>query len=113
MMDRSRFLQVMAIPECRSSALGQHVWGTSRTLGRVCIHCFTSETNMGKQDRGFASMDQAKQRKIASKGGKAAHAKGAAHEWTVEEARVAGSKGGTALHTKRRAAKASSAPASQ
>ena len=39
-----------------------------------------------------------KQRRIASKGGKAAHAKGRAHEWTVEEAREAGRKGGSASH---------------
>jgi general stress protein YciG len=39
---------------------------------------------MAKEDRGFASMDRAKQREIASKGGKAAHQKGTAHEWTSE-----------------------------
>lgn len=44
--------------------------------------------------RGFASMDAAKQREIASKGGRAAHAKGTAHEFTTDEARVAGRKGG-------------------
>ncbi len=47
--------------------------------------------------RGFASMDAAKQREIASKGGKAAHAKGTAHEFTPEEAREAGRKGGEAV----------------
>jgi len=47
--------------------------------------------------RGFASMDPAKQREIASKGGRAAHAKGTAHEFTSEEARVAGRKGGEAV----------------
>lgn len=49
---------------------------------------------MGKEHRGFASMDRARQREIASKGGKAAHAKGNAHEWTREEAREAGRRGG-------------------
>ena len=44
--------------------------------------------------RGFAAMDPAKQREIASKGGRAAHQKGTAHEWTSEEARSAGRKGG-------------------
>jgi general stress protein YciG len=39
-------------------------------------------------------MDSDKQRAIASKGGKAAHAKGTAHEFTPEEAREAGRKGG-------------------
>ena len=57
---------------------------------------------MAKEDRGFASMDRAKQREIASKGGKAAHQKGTAHEWTSEEARDAGRKGGIASHQRRR-----------
>src|SRR5688500_4733138 len=47
--------------------------------------------------RGFASMDATKQREIASKGGRAAHAKGTAHEFTSDEARVAGRKGGEAV----------------
>ncbi len=47
-------------------------------------------------NRGFASMDDEKQREIASKGGKAAHEKGTAHEFTPEEAREAGRKGGEA-----------------
>jgi general stress protein YciG len=57
---------------------------------------------MAKEDRGFASMNRDKQREIASKGGKAAHAKGRAHEWTAEEAREAGRKGGIASHRRRR-----------
>ena len=47
--------------------------------------------------RGFASMDPAKQREIASKGGKAAHQKGTAHKFTSEEARAAGRKGGRSV----------------
>ena len=47
-------------------------------------------------NRGFASMDEDKQREIASKGGKAAHQKGTAHEFTSEEAKKAGQKGGQA-----------------
>ena len=47
-----------------------------------------------KERRGFASMSIEKQREIASKGGRAAHEKGTAHEWTAEEARNAGRKGG-------------------
>ena len=50
-----------------------------------------------KSERGFASMDEEKQREIASKGGKAAHEKGTAHEFTSEEAREAGRKGGEAV----------------
>jgi uncharacterized protein len=56
---------------------------------------------VAKEDRGFASMDRVKQREIASKGGKAAHQKGTAHEWTSEEAREAGRKGGQASHRRR------------
>ncbi len=46
-------------------------------------------------------MDPRKQRNIASKGGKAAHAKGTAHEWTKEEAREAGRKGSMMSHQRK------------
>ncbi|MBX4197936.1 KGG domain-containing protein [Candidatus Parcubacteria bacterium] len=46
------------------------------------------------EDRGFASMDPLRQKEIASRGGKAAHERGTAHEFTPEEAREAGRKGG-------------------
>jgi general stress protein YciG len=59
------------------------------------------EGHVAKEDRGFASMDRSKQRDIASKGGKAAHQKGTAHEWTSEEAREAGRKGGMASHRRK------------
>jgi len=48
----------------------------------------------GIHNRGFASMDRERQREIARKGGKAAHEKGTAHEFTAEEAQAAGRKGG-------------------
>ena len=48
--------------------------------------------------RGFAAMSPEKQREIASKGGRVAHEKGAAHQWTADEAREAGRKGGSARH---------------
>ena len=51
-------------------------------------------TTERKERRGFASMSAEKQREIASKGGRAAHEKGTAHEWTADEARSAGRKGG-------------------
>jgi hypothetical protein len=54
-----------------------------------------------KDRRGFASMDEAKQKEIASKGGKAAHEKGTAHEFTSEEAREAGRKGGVKVSQNR------------
>ena len=53
------------------------------------------------EPRGFAAMDPAKQREIASKGGRAAHEQGTAHEFTSEEAREAGRKGGQASHAAR------------
>ena len=48
----------------------------------------------GTKARGFASMSSDKQREIARKGGRAAHARGTAHEFTADEARAAGKKGG-------------------
>lgn len=51
----------------------------------------------GKSRRGFASMDPARQKEIASRGGRAAHEKGTAHEWSSGEARDAGRKGGVTV----------------
>jgi uncharacterized protein len=51
--------------------------------------------------RGFASMDAQRQREIASQGGRAAHQRGTAHEFTSEEAREAGRKGGEAVSQNR------------
>ena len=64
-----------------------------------------ASSNQGNQggdtsNRGFASMDPERQREIASEGGKAAHEKGTAHEFTSEEAREAGREGGKAAHEK-------------
>jgi uncharacterized protein len=57
-----------------------------------------AQKKSGKDDkRGFAGMDEEKQREIASKGGKASHEKGTGHEFTPEEAREAGRKGGEAV----------------
>ena len=53
-----------------------------------------SRATGGRSNRGFASMDPQRQKEIASKGGRAAHAKGTAHEWSSDEARNAGRKGG-------------------
>ena len=61
----------------------------------------------GQSKRGFASMDEDKQRETASKGGKAAHEKGTAHEFTSAEAREAGRKGGEASHGGRSSGSAS------
>jgi general stress protein YciG len=50
----------------------------------------------GKSNRGFANMDEEKQREIASKGGQMSHERGTAHEFDSEEASRAGQKGGEA-----------------
>src|SRR5215472_742602 len=60
------------------------------------------ETAKPKRPRGFAAMDRKLVSEIARKGGKAAHSAGTAHEFTSEEARIAGQKGGRATHAKRR-----------
>ena len=54
-----------------------------------------------KSRRGFAGMDPALVKDLASRGGKAAHEQGTAHEFTTEEARAAGKKGGLASHKPR------------
>ncbi|WP_202929067.1 KGG domain-containing protein [Chitinophaga agri] len=59
------------------------------------------KTTSRKDKRGFASMDAAMQRAIASKGGRAAHAQGVAHEFNSAEAREAGRKGGVAVSRNR------------
>ena len=59
-----------------------------------------SETT-GTSSRGFASMNAEKQREIARKGGRAAHEKGTAHEFTSDEARAAGRKGGERVSANR------------
>ena len=65
---------------------------------------------MAVTDRGFASMDKEKQRRIAAHGGKAAHKRGTAHEWTKEEARIAGRKGGLAGKKKKATATTDETP---
>lgn len=59
-----------------------------------------SETS-GTHSRGFASMNAEKQREIARKGGRAAHEKGTAHEFSADEARAAGRKGGERVSANR------------
>ena len=60
-----------------------------------------SGASAGTRSRGFASMDTEKQREIARKGGRAAHEKGTAHEFTSDEARAAGRKGGERVSANR------------
>jgi general stress protein YciG len=61
-----------------------------------------------RKPRGFAAMDPKLVSELATRGGKAAHRAGTAHEFTSEEARVAGRKGALATHAKRRAKAAQS-----
>jgi general stress protein YciG len=78
-----------------------------------------ASNNQGNQDssprksnRGFASMDPQRQREIASEGGRAAHEKGTAHEFTSEEAREAGRKGGQARSESNRSRNSANASSS-
>ncbi len=64
-------------------------------------HTPTSEKP--KRPRGFAAMDPKLVSELATRGGKAAHRAGTAHEFTSEEARIAGRKGAMVTHAKRRA----------
>jgi general stress protein YciG len=75
-------LRSLTKKKCHTDVVG-HVHGG------LVVH-----TGERKERRGFASMSPEKQREIASKGGRAAHEKGTAHEWTADEARNAGRKGG-------------------
>lgn len=59
------------------------------------------ERSSGSRRRGFAAMDESRQRQIAREGGRAAHRKGTAHEFTSDEARQAGHKGGIAVSQNR------------
>lgn len=61
----------------------------------------TEESEPPRKPRGFAAIDRARVREIASLGGKAAHRAGTAHQFNTEEARAAGKKGGAAPHTRR------------
>lgn len=56
-----------------------------------------NQGNNNNSNRGFASMDEQKQREIAAKGGRASHESGNAHEFNSQEAREAGRKGGESV----------------
>lgn len=73
----------------------------------MLIHTRMPSNNNGNKGsgRGFASMDPDQQREIASKGGKAAHQKGTAHEFDSAEAQAAGRKGGKASHSNRKSSR--------
>ena len=65
-------------------------------------HAHQGQQPSRTKNRGFASMDSNRQREIARKGGRAAHEKGKAHEFTADEARAAGRKGGEKVSVNRR-----------
>jgi general stress protein YciG len=94
----------------RACKLNHTVRGKDRACSsNICKEILTMASNNqgnqgGKSNRGFASMDPQRQREIASEGGRAAHEKGTAHEFTSEEAREAGRKGGMARSANRRKA---------
>ena len=97
-MGKARALHKLAV------RIGVHLH--SRYVGLIAdswLEELSKGDAVGKEDRGFASMDREKQREIASKGGKVAHEKGRAHQWSREEARAAGRKGGLAAHQRRQA----------
>lgn len=71
------------------------------TIGTTKSDSPTTEPQKPRRPRGFAAMDRTKVSEIASKGGKAAHAAGTAHQFSSDEARNAGRKGGVAPHVRR------------
>ena len=85
---------------------GMNTSGTSGTISNTRSESGAETRSTGtvtrKTPRGFAAMDPQAQRAIAAKGGRAAHQKGTAHEFTSEEARIAGRKGGEASRGGRR-----------
>jgi uncharacterized protein len=92
--NKSCFISVLWLTEiCRG---GTHLAKREARLQAQSTKLEVTVFEIRKARRGFASMSQEKQREIASKGGRAAHAKGTAHEWSAEEARRAGRKGGQA-----------------
>lgn len=90
----------------RSTGVGGASSGSSGTISNARnddgAENRTTGTVTRKTPRGFAAMDPQAQRAIAAKGGRAAHQKGTAHEFTSEEARIAGRKGGEASRGGRR-----------
>jgi general stress protein YciG len=79
----------------------------SNAASRTPAERSTTASDKPRRPRGFAAMDPKLVSELATRGGKAAHRAGTAHQFTSEEARVAGRKGGMATHAKRRAKLAS------
>jgi general stress protein YciG len=86
----------------RSNGAGGNSATMNGTRGESGVETRSTSGAGRKTPRGFAAMDPQAQRAIAAKGGRAAHQKGTAHEFTSEEARIAGRKGGEASRGGRR-----------
>ena len=67
-----------------------------------------SEAPAATKPRGFAAMEHKLVTELAQRGGRAAHRAGTAHQFTSDEARLAGRKGGIAAHARRLAKRADS-----
>ncbi len=114
-------LRILTCVVCDAQKRVEGVLGGRRVDGWTCSRRHNGDSNVGgwwcgdciakdnerrsaerayrkanPRPRGFAAMRPEMQKAIASKGGKKAHTKGKAHEWTKEEAQAAGRKGGLA-----------------
>lgn len=95
MADMKDHHPIQAVEPWGSSAIEQpEVTAAQQQLNQLALNQLAPARPKGRQ--GFASMDKAKHRTIASQGGKAAHEKGTGHEWTREEAKIYGAMGGRA-----------------
>lgn len=92
--------QTPSTPSTESQSNGAPTTNESTTVAAAPTTSSTTEERRPRR-RGFAAMDRDRVREIASKGGKAAHAAGTAHQFSSDEARVAGRKGGMAPHVRR------------
>jgi len=69
----------------------------SRKSAKASRGKLASSSRRSSRGRGFAGMNDQRQREIAAQGGRAAHRRGTAHEFSSAEARRAGQKGGQAV----------------
>lgn len=88
-----------APPAASSSGSATGAWDRAISAAETRVRNRQSKKPKGRQ--GFASMDPELRRQICSKGGKTAHAKGTAHEFSSDEARAAGKKGGLSVSRNR------------
>jgi uncharacterized protein len=89
-------------PEAGADPKPRSPQDTGLTVDRAPVRAGGHAETRPKSPRGFAGMDEGRMREVARMGGKAAHSAGTAHEFTSEEARIAGRKGGRASRVQRR-----------